>query len=756
VELSFPVHRKPGRTLYRYVATETLRPTLFALIGLTTVVLTQDLLGFSDLVVNRGLSAWTVALIGFYKAVPIASLMFPFAVLMGCLVALGRLGSDREILALEASGVTAARLVWPFVAFSGAMTGVAIVLTLLASPWANRALDASFSEISREKPWAQIRQGTVTRFGEWQLEAREVNARGDRLRGILLWMPDIGQTIFAQEGRIQTPDDGGVEIELDSGKVMLSSARGAQTLQFDKLSTHLPEGDDLLRDAKDRLPGLTLSELGVRAAQFVASEGNLLSFAGAELHRRFAMPIATLLFGILAVPLFLMRKNFSRSGGGVMGMLCTIGYYGLVQLGQGMVQNGTLGNAAGAWLPNFVIAVLAAIGIVRVRREGVLGHAFDRPQLRAPVFTLRSAERTRRPRRYPLPRYVAARFAKLALLSFAVLVVAYLLIDVMERLEWFSRYRATGIEVLRFYSARVVLLASRVVPMSLLVATALTVSMLAVEGELIGMRACGIPAPRALMPVLFIALMVVPADALLNNVLVPRTNALADELKRTEIKDTVYREQAASQKAAVWYRSGNRILEAERFDPAAGTALALSIYDLGEDRLPIGRTDAESARHVGSGWWLLANPTRIEVTEDGVKSAAASRFADLGEALPAEVDTMHMSVAELGELIETAEADNVDATPLRVDYHVKFAQPLACIVLPAVVLFFAVGGPPFPGPAQTLLVSVVVGISYILLTGVSRSLGYGETLSAFVGGWGPVLLFGAVAAFLGFRLWQRK
>ena len=58
---------------------------------------------------------------------------------------------------------------------------------------------------------------------------------------------------------------------------------------------------------------------------------------------------------------------------------------------------------------------------------------------------------------------MAARFAKLALLSFAVLVVAYLLIDIMERLEWFSRYHATGIEVARFYSARVVLLASRVV-----------------------------------------------------------------------------------------------------------------------------------------------------------------------------------------------------------------------------------------------------------------------------------------------------
>ena len=84
------VHRRPGLTLYRYVALEALVPSLLALLGLTTVVLTQDLLGFSDLVVNRGLSTATVAKIAFLKAVPTASLIAPFAVLIGCLVALGR------------------------------------------------------------------------------------------------------------------------------------------------------------------------------------------------------------------------------------------------------------------------------------------------------------------------------------------------------------------------------------------------------------------------------------------------------------------------------------------------------------------------------------------------------------------------------------------------------------------------------------------------------------------------------------------
>jgi lipopolysaccharide export system permease protein len=310
-------------------------------------------------------------------------------------------------------------------------------------------------------------------------------------------------------------------------------------------------------------------------------------------------------------------------------------------------------------------------------------------------------------------------------------------------------------EVLRFYGARVVLLASRVIPMSLLVATALTVSLLAVEGELMGMRACGIPAPRALMPVLIIAALVVPAAALLDNVLVPRANALADELKRSEIKGVYAELLDEKRKSAVWQRFGNKVLEAERFDPDRGHASFLSIYELDDDRLPVKRIDASSARHVGNGWWQLSNARAIEVSDGSVRTVPAEHFANLGEALPAEVDTMHLSVADLLALIREAERDNVDPRPLRVDYHVKLAQPLACIVLPALLLFFAVGGPPFPGPAQTLLLSVVVGIGYILLTGVSRSMGYGGVMPPAIGGWGPLVAFLAVASFFGARLRRR-
>jgi len=79
----------------------------------------------------------------------------------------------------------------------------------------------------------------------------------------------------------------------------------------------------------------------------------------------------------------------------------------------------------------------------------------------------------------------------------------------------------------------------------------------------------------------------------------------------------------------------------------------------------------------------------------------------------------------------------------------------ALLSFPASVLFFAVGGPPFPGPAQTLLVSGVLGVSYVLLTGVGASLGYGGSVPPPVGGWGPTAVVAGIAGWLALRLWRR-
>src|SRR6185503_13675108 len=115
----------PGRTLSRYVAREALGPIAISVLGLTIVVLTRDLIGFTELVLNRGVGALEMGRITFYEAVQVATTVLPFAGLIGSLIALGRLGADHEILALEAAGISAARLSGPI----GRLAAVLAVVT---------------------------------------------------------------------------------------------------------------------------------------------------------------------------------------------------------------------------------------------------------------------------------------------------------------------------------------------------------------------------------------------------------------------------------------------------------------------------------------------------------------------------------------------------------------------------------------------------------------------------------------------------
>ncbi len=745
-----PIHRRPGPTLYRYLVLEMVFPTLYTLGGLTLVVMTRELVGYSEMVINRGSSLGDVGALAVFQMLPVLASMLPFAVLVGGLVALGRLGADRELLMLEASGISSPRVLGPVMGFAAVMAVVALALSLQTSPWASRSLDEKLEEIGRRNPGAAITPGSVHRFGKWMLQAREVSPSGEEMRGVFLWMPSVGETVFAQSGQLTASPSGENQVVLEHGAVLLDPRKTAREIRFDRLTAELPTSDEpVARGKKDKLQSLSLVELVEKQAD-PESGPRTRNDAALQFHRRFALPAATLVFGLLIVPLFLARAHFSRSGGGVLGLVATLAYYGLAQLGDSLVYDSTVPAWVGTWLPNFALAAVAGVMVARMTRMTAFGRHSDRPASAEPKEKPTAVGRpTRiRARPWPLERYVALRFLQMAGLCFAVVLVGYLLIDVLERLQFMGKYGATFGQVMSYYGARIPLLASRVVPMSLLVATALTVSVLASQGELMGMRASGIPAPRALLPILVICGLIAPAYFVLNNEVLPHTNALASYFK-AEVKQQQGKQEEG---LGAWFRDKNRFFQADRLDPKDGTARNITVFTLGDDGLPVARVDASSARHIGSGQWLLSNAIRVERADDGLRKTPGPAHAQIGESIQAEVDTRHLSVGELRAAIADVEAGGLDATHYHVDLFVKIAAPVACLVLPALALFFAVGGPPHPTSATTLVLSAVVAVSYVLMTGVGTSFGYSGAIAPWLAGWAPTLFFSAVAAYLGLRL----
>ncbi len=728
-------------------------PSIYAMAAFGLVVLLTDLLGYAELIVNRGLSTAEVAGIAGLQLIPTLGRTLPFAVLVGSLVGLGRLSADRELLALESCGFSARQLAQPGLLFALAATVISVAVSVSISPAAQRNVRDQMIRLATEKPGLALRPGLTTNLEDWRIEARQVENDGAQLSGVLLYLPSLKETVFSQRGSILTSAGGDKKIVLEDGMILSNDRNRASLLRFERMETALPKlraDKGLPVDYETTLPFVQL----IREAKTEAGTkwGRRKAI---EVHRRVAMGAATLPFGLLAMGLAFGRRSFSRSSGTVMGLIGAISYYALVQLSEGLLGSRTIMIGPVVWLPNLILSTIAIVLIFRAGRHAAESDRSGEKPLQSLLGRVRLTQTGIRMKNRALPRYVSAQFIRMVILCIGGLTLAYLIIDAFDNLKWFNRYGATAAEIGRFYAARLPILVARVVPMALLIAVALTISVIGANGELLGMRACGIPVFRVLAPVWLLCGLAVPLDHLLANEIVPRANERATFLKRTEIKNQNV--APIDGRERVWYRVGKRIYEMERLDLLRGKASAVTLYDLGKNGLPSRRTDADGARHIGAGLWLLDNPRSVERAEDGgmVRNLAANRRVEFGEETPSEIDTSHLTPAALRHALKDPDLEGPIATAYRTDLQVKIASPLACLLLPLIALFFAATGPPFPRPVHTLIASAVIAVSYAIATGFAGSMGYGGTLSPFLAGWGPSLLFGSIALAMGFRLRHR-
>ena len=128
------------RTLDRYLLRELLAPFTIALLMLTFALEIPPIIQQGEGLIAKGV-AWGIVARVLVTLVPQAlGITIPMALLVGMLIALGRLSGDREIVALEACGVSLARLLRPLILFALLCTAATAYVMIVALPAANQAL----------------------------------------------------------------------------------------------------------------------------------------------------------------------------------------------------------------------------------------------------------------------------------------------------------------------------------------------------------------------------------------------------------------------------------------------------------------------------------------------------------------------------------------------------------------------------------------------------------------------------------------
>src|SRR5262249_23850575 len=86
-----------------------------------------------------------------------------------------------------------------------------------------------------------------------------------------------------------------------------------------------------------------------------------------EYHRKFAIPFACVVFGLIAMPLGIQPARAVKSRGFTVSLVVIFSYYILLSMGQGFAEQNRIAPALGLWLPT---AALGCLGLVLFRRAG--------------------------------------------------------------------------------------------------------------------------------------------------------------------------------------------------------------------------------------------------------------------------------------------------------------------------------------------------------------------------------------------------
>jgi lipopolysaccharide export system permease protein len=359
------------RLLHRYILKELIGPFFMALSLISFLLLMNKLLTLVDLVLKNGVSLFTVFRLIAYVLPATFGVTVPMSLLVAVLVALGRLASDLELVALRAGGLSLARLLLPL-----AVLGLVLSLGMLAFneyvlPGANLSYKVLFYDIvSKRSNVALQEKAYVKDFEGLIIYVDSKDKNSEILRDLTIIKPALKdeplQWIRSSWGRVISEKEGfKVYLDLHDGTVhFLNGPKGADLTQllFQQSRVDLDIGGALkLLQGNDRQPQeMSMREILGDTAKMPPADPRRWHWM-TELHKKIAIPFACLAFVLAGFPLGTM----TRKGGRLLGFAFAIGliflYYLMLSLGQTYGDDGRLPPLLAMWLPNIGMLSLAAL-----------------------------------------------------------------------------------------------------------------------------------------------------------------------------------------------------------------------------------------------------------------------------------------------------------------------------------------------------------------------------------------------------------
>jgi LPS export ABC transporter permease LptG/LPS export ABC transporter permease LptF len=744
------------RILDRYVIRQLLMPFGLGLLAFTFLLIIPELMRYAEDYIAKGAPISAVVEVIIALLPMSLGLTIPMSLLMALLVAFGRLSADREFVALQACGVSTRRLLYP-VAVVSILCAVATGYVLqVAVPAGNQRFREITFNIIASQAEGEVKPRTFfDRFPSTVLYVREIPKTGG-WNGVFLSDNRAGEgsAIFLARfgGVLVDREKQTVEMVLDDATRHTVDPSGVyDAAQFDRVVFNLspesmfPRGGPPKGDRE-----MSIAELRARAAELQA-EGHFPHNQLFEIHKKFSIPAACLVFGLIGLALGATNRRDGKMASFVIGVAIVFVYYILLWLGQSLTKGQMLAPWLAAWLPN---VVLGALGIVFLRWRGRVA---DRPmQIPMPAFVRRLSLVTAygqasifRPMGI-LDRYVALTYLRMLGLSGLALCSVFYISTFTELSEKVLKGAATWTMLWQFLFYQTPQYFYYIIPLSVLLATLVTVALLTKNSELVVMKACGISLYRVAWPMIGAALIAGAALFMLEQTVLGPANRRAESIKyvmrggNPELFDVLNRRWVVGPDGDIYHYN--------YFDPRTRRFTGLWTYQFNADMTRITqRTFAQRAAYLRDSTWQLEDGWTRNFDGTGEPFVP---FTSVEESLePASLFTTEspdpdfMSYTQLRAYTDRLQSSGLDVVKQQVALWRKLSFPFVTLIMTLLAVPFAVtiGR---SGAMAGIGVAIGIAIMYWTTISVFAAMGAGGVMTPALAAWAPNLLFGAGALYL--------
>ena len=167
------------RIIDRYVIREVLWPFVIGLLIFTFMLIIPYLIEYAETFISKGVPILVVLRVMATLLPSVLALTIPMSLLLGLLVAFGRLSSDREFVAMQACGVSLMRLMRPVGLLSVFAWAATSYILLVAVPDANQRFREITFGVVAARAEGEVRPRVFFEdFPDLVLYVREIPASG--------------------------------------------------------------------------------------------------------------------------------------------------------------------------------------------------------------------------------------------------------------------------------------------------------------------------------------------------------------------------------------------------------------------------------------------------------------------------------------------------------------------------------------------------------------------------------------------------